>query len=181
MQRKRLLLLVGAAIGAIIIIVGIFGLITPVTNFLEIIDIENEARNNIFTSGESKTYYFDTGSYDIYYYSEFYSTPRTISIIDPNEDEVSISLMSFGYSETFEVSGREYNKLGSFNAEIKGNYTITIENLGTLLILEKGFFLSDIFTIVIYGFLIALGGLIFSICTIFLVIEYINKTKKNKI
>ena len=40
---------------------------------------------------------------------------------------------------------REYNKIGSFKAEIDGNYSIYIENPGVILLLESGFILENVF------------------------------------
>lgn len=176
-KNKKILLFSGVVIGAVIIVIGIFSTINPIMDFFSIMEIENDALNDPFISNESKIYSLEAGRYDVYYYSEFYTTPGSITIKNPSGEDVYSNDYIFS-SGHIGINDRDYYKIGSFKAETDGDYSVNIENPGVILIMNSWLIFENIITIIIYIFMIILGALILTICVIFLIIDHVRNQKK---
>jgi len=175
-QKKRYLLFAGIAIGAIIILVGVVSAFGPLTNFLEMIETENDASSNPINASGSKVFSLESGAYDVYYYSTTYDDPGLITVIDPDGADVFSKSLFMGSSEmTF--SNREYNKVGSFSADADGDYTVYIQNPGVVMVLDEMLVLENLLNIMLYVAVAIVGGVIVFISTLFLLIDYVSSNK----
>lgn len=179
MLKKKTLLLVGAIIGIIIILISTLSMFNPIVNFIKLSEKENDAYNNPFNGSDTKTYNLDSGNYYIYYHSNSYNNPGFIILKDPN-DNIILSETQFRSNQDLTIMERKYYKVKSFNAEIDGDYSVFIENPGVILILEKGFFIENIFSIILYVILLIVGILVFIICFLFLIFDFFNDKKKKE-
>ncbi len=178
-NKKKIFLSIGTVIGIIIILFSIFSLFNPIINFIKLTEKENDAYNNPFNASDSKTYNLKTGKYTIYYHSKSYNNPGSI-IIKDSDDNTILTESQFQYNRDLTIMERKYNKVGSFNAQVDGEYTVFIENPGVILILEKEFFIDNILKIIFYISLFIVGIIIFTICLLFLILNLLKDKKKKE-
>ena len=118
--------------GVIMIVIGIAVIITLI--FSAIKDPSEEAvwEGTFGSGGEQKQVRLDADDYEVWCKSD--ADPGEVTIKDSSGNVVFRDSSTRGTQETITINGVEYKKVGDFEAESSGSYTVKTKSSGTIYI-----------------------------------------------